>query len=114
MTKSSEKLAPSEQLKQAHSSLKQIWRRWNKETDALKRERLWGWVQEAEIRLLQAKRVAGLLVDGVCPKCASTSLFVFNADDGLKRNICKKCGWADSDDLQAIIRKTANRIKRRV
>lgn len=102
-----------EQLKNAKASLRHVWRRWNEEEDVEKRNRLWPWVVEAETRLLQTKRAAGLLVDGVCPECKNTNLFVFEDDEGKERSICKKCGWADSDDLQAIIQETARRLKRR-
>ena len=105
-------LTPNQQLERAKHSLRDIWRRWNKEPDVQERERLWVWVAEAESRLLQAKRTAGLLVDGVCPECKNTSLFVFKDDTQRDRSICKKCGWADSNDLQAIIHETARRIKR--
>lgn len=104
-------LTPGEVLEQARQSLLSIWRRWNNEPEAARRELLWVWVTEAEARLLQAKRAMGLLVEGVCPKCSSTSLFLFDDDYGRQRGICKKCGWSDADDLQQIIRNTAKRIK---
>lgn len=105
-------LNPDEVLEHAKLSLVSVWRRWNREPDSAKRELLWVWVAEAEARLIQAKRALGLLVDGVCPKCGTTSLFRFDADDGRERDICKKCGWSDADDLQAIIRETAKRIRK--
>ena len=105
-------LVPSERLEHAKVSLRNVWRRWNKEAEVQERERLWSWVAEAEARLLQAKRSAGLLVEGVCPECGNTNLFVFKDDSHRDRSICKKCGWADSNDLQAIIRETASRIKK--
>jgi len=114
-TKASRGVTPltlDEQLSYAKHSLRDIWKRWNKEPDASERDRLWVWVVEAEARLLQAKRAAGLLVEGVCPECKHTNLFVFQDDSHRDRSICKKCGWADSNDLQAIIRETASRIKR--
>lgn len=104
-------LTPGEVLEHAKLSLLSVWRRWNKEPNAEKRESLWIWVTEAETRLLEAKRALGLLVEGVCPKCGSTSLFIFDDDYGRQRSICKKCGWSDADDLQQIIRNTAKRIK---
>ena len=112
MAKNTGTLALDEQLAQAKLSLRHIWQRWNKEPEAQERDRLWVWVAEAEKRLLQVKRASGLLVEGVCPKCQNTSLFVFKDDGQQDRSICKKCGWADADDLQAIIRETARRIKR--
>jgi Zn ribbon nucleic-acid-binding protein len=105
-------LTPAQKLLRAQAALKHIWSRWHREPDKQKRETLWVWVAEAELRLLQAKRGAGLLIEGVCPECQHTDLFVFKDEHGRDRSICKKCGWADSDDLQAIIRETARRTRR--
>lgn len=105
-------LSREQWLDQARLSLLDIWRRWNKEADAAERERLWVWVVEAEARLLQAKRANGMLVENVCPECSATDLFVFQDETQRDRSICKKCGWADSNDFRAIIKKTASRIKK--
>lgn len=105
-------LTPEEILEHAKLSLLSVWRRWNREPNAAKRELLWVWVTEAEARLLQAKRALGLLIDGTCPKCGGTHLFLFEGDDRRERSICKKCGWSDGEDLQAIIRETAKMIKK--
>lgn len=105
-------LTPTQKLAQAKSALRHIWIRWNREPDEKKREKLWVWVAEGELRLLQAKRAAGLLVEGVCPECKNANLFVFQDENQRDRSVCKLCGWADSNDLQAIIRETARRIKK--
>lgn len=105
-------LTPAQKLLRAQVALKHIWGRWHREPDKQQREAIWVWVVEAELRLLQAKRGAGLLVEGVCPECQNTNLFIFKDEQERNRSVCKKCGWADSDDLQAIIHETARRIKK--